>query len=73
MNRPIIICDKIGKSYRLGVKRRDGGWFNIGRNLTLRESLSNSFRAALQRLKGSRPDEDRWRHKPRSALPTTRG
>ena len=53
MSRPIIICDQLSKSYRLGTKQHKGNWFNA--NLTLRETLSSSFRSALRALKGSRP------------------
>jgi lipopolysaccharide transport system ATP-binding protein len=54
MSRPIIICDQLGKSYRLGAKQHKGNWFNA--NLTLRETLSSSFHSALRILKGSRPE-----------------
>jgi lipopolysaccharide transport system ATP-binding protein len=54
MNRPIIVCDKISKSYRLGAsKERRIGW---GPSYTLRNALSNSFHSVLQSLK-----ESRWR------------
>jgi len=52
MSRPIIICDALGKSYRLGAKQQNGNWFSA--NLTLQETFSNSFRSALRILKGSR-------------------
>ena len=44
MSRPIIICDQLGKSYRLGVKQQKGSWSSA--NLTLRETFSSSFRSA---------------------------
>jgi lipopolysaccharide transport system ATP-binding protein len=52
MSRPIIICDHLGKSYRLGVKQRKGSW--ISANLTLRETISSSVHSAWQILRGSR-------------------
>ena len=55
MSRPIIICDQLGKSYRLGAKQQKGNW--SGSNLTLRETFSSSFRSALRILKRIRPLE----------------
>src|SRR5271169_2740297 len=57
MSRPIIICDTLGKSYRLGAKQQKGTWSSA--NLTLRETFSNSFRSALRILNGSRPENVR--------------
>jgi len=56
MSRPIIICDKISKSYRLGAKKKIG--MRGGSGYTLRDALSNSFRSVFERLKGSRSDQD---------------
>ena len=53
MSRPIIICDQLGKSYRLGAKQQNGTWSNA--NLTLRTNFSSTVRSALQILKGPRP------------------
>jgi lipopolysaccharide transport system ATP-binding protein len=55
MSRPIIICDKISKSYRLGAKKKVG---MRGAGYTLRDALSNSFHSVLEHLKGSRSDQD---------------
>lgn len=52
MSRPIIICDQLGKSYRLGAKQQKGSW--SGANLTLRETVSSSFRSAQRILRRSR-------------------
>jgi lipopolysaccharide transport system ATP-binding protein len=55
MSRPIIVCDTLGKSYRLGAKQRKGAW--AGANLTLRETVSNSLHAVLPIFKGARPEK----------------
>ena len=52
MSRPIIVCDQLSKSYRLGAKRTRG--VQGGGGSTLREALAGSFHAALQHLKGFR-------------------
>ena len=52
MNRSIILCDKISKSYRLGSRRHKGA--HGGGGYKLRDALSDSFRSALEYLKGSR-------------------
>ena len=56
MSRPIIICDKISKSYRLGAKKNIG---MRGVGNTLRDAVSNSFHSAVARLKGSGVGHDR--------------
>jgi lipopolysaccharide transport system ATP-binding protein len=52
MSRPIIICDKISKTYRLGAKKKKG--IHGGVSYTLRDALTNSFHATLQYLNGAR-------------------
>ena len=52
MSRPIIICDKLGKSYRLGIKKKTGLY--RGGSHTLGEALGNSFHTMVEYLKGSR-------------------
>src|SRR5262249_31379752 len=44
MSRPIITCNKLSKSYRIGVK--DQGSVRMGPAFTLRESLSDAIHAA---------------------------
>ena len=57
MSRPIIVCDKISKSYRLGSQ--EGERHRPGaQSYTLRNALSNSFHSALQYLKSSRSRDD---------------
>ena len=51
MSRPIVVCDKISKSYRLGFKKKTG--IHRGASYTLRDTLANSFHNALGRIKGS--------------------
>ena len=57
MSRPIITCDKLGKSYRLGVKQPKGIGFNT--RLTLGEILARSSRAALRSFRRERSNEAR--------------
>jgi lipopolysaccharide transport system ATP-binding protein len=52
MSRPIIICDKLSKSYRLGIKKKTGLYRGPGH--TLGEAVNNSFHAIADYLKGSR-------------------
>ena len=52
MSRPIVVCDKISKSYRLGFKKKSG--FHHGARQSLHDALASSFHDALNRLKGSR-------------------
>jgi lipopolysaccharide transport system ATP-binding protein len=52
MSRPIIVCDNISKSYRLGAKKVGGVGYK------LRDALSNSFHSALECLRGSRSGDD---------------
>jgi lipopolysaccharide transport system ATP-binding protein len=53
MSRPIISCDKIGKSYRLGIQQRPTGF---GSNFTLRHAVTDTIESALRRLRGSKGD-----------------
>jgi lipopolysaccharide transport system ATP-binding protein len=55
MSRPIIVCDKISKSYRLGFKKKTG--IHRGASNTLRDAVANSFHNTLEYLKGSRGDD----------------
>jgi lipopolysaccharide transport system ATP-binding protein len=55
MSRPIIVCDSISKSYRLGVKKKRG----MGASHTLREAVADSFHKTLAYLKGSREETAR--------------
>jgi lipopolysaccharide transport system ATP-binding protein len=52
MSRPIIICDQLSKTYRLGAKKSAGGRGHS--SYTLRDALGRSFHAAVQYVKGSR-------------------
>ena len=52
MSRPIIICDRLSKSYRLGIKKKTGLYRGPGH--TLGEAVNNSFHAIVEYLKGSR-------------------
>jgi lipopolysaccharide transport system ATP-binding protein len=56
MSRPIIVCDKISKSYRLGAaqhSRTQGG-----PNYTLRDAVSNLLHSALEYVRVSRSGND---------------
>jgi lipopolysaccharide transport system ATP-binding protein len=55
MSRPIITCENISKSYRLGVKKQAN---NFGTNFTLRESVSDSIHGALRYLRNGRSKEE---------------
>ena len=57
MSGSIITCDKLGKSYRLGVKQPKGIGFNT--RLTLKETLMGPSRAALRFFKRERSNEAR--------------
>jgi lipopolysaccharide transport system ATP-binding protein len=57
MSRSIITCDKLGKSYQLGVKQPTGIGFNA--RLTFKEALTRSSRAALRLFKRERSSEAR--------------
>jgi lipopolysaccharide transport system ATP-binding protein len=56
MSRPIIICDKLSKSYRLGGRQQSAAWLNA--RLTWRDAITGPFRAGMQRLRKSRSAED---------------
>jgi lipopolysaccharide transport system ATP-binding protein len=58
MSRPIIICEKLSKRYRLGAKRERAAWFNA--RWTLRDVLSGAFRSGMRLLNRSRmkPEHD---------------
>jgi len=56
MSRPIITCDGISKSYRLGVKH---GTSQMGLAFTLRGTISDMIRSALPALKGKQRNGDR--------------
>src|SRR5713101_6416463 len=53
MSRPIITCDKLSKSYRLGVKQQPNVRF--GTAFTLRETVADAIHSATQFLK-----EGKW-------------
>ncbi len=55
MSRPIITCDGISKSYRLGVKR---GASQLGLTFTLRDTISHTIHSALRALKGEQQNGD---------------
>jgi lipopolysaccharide transport system ATP-binding protein len=57
MSRPIIICDRISKSYRLGDNPSKRAGF--GPRHTLREAIPDMFRSALRRLRDPAPGESR--------------
>jgi lipopolysaccharide transport system ATP-binding protein len=56
MSRPIITCDGISKSYRLGLKNRSS---RAGMAFTLRGAVTETVHAALQSLKGKNRRQDR--------------
>ena len=49
MSRPIITCDGLSKSYRLGIKQQ--GNFQFGTAFTLRETISNAIHSATSFVK----------------------
>ncbi len=53
MSRPIVVCDKLSKSYRLGFTKKKTG-IHRGASYTLRDALANSFSNTLEYLKGTR-------------------
>jgi len=53
MSRPIITCDKLGKSYRLGIKQQTN--VRLGTAFTLRDSVSNAIHSATRFFK-----EGKW-------------
>ena len=55
MSRPIITCDGISKSYRLGVKQSSA---QLGTAFTLRDTISETVHSALRALKGKRRNGD---------------
>jgi lipopolysaccharide transport system ATP-binding protein len=54
MSRPIITCEKLSKSYRLGTRQQGIGQF--GNPFTLRHTVSDTFHSALRYLKGSKQE-----------------
>jgi lipopolysaccharide transport system ATP-binding protein len=61
MSRPIIICDRISKSYRLGANRLNGT--RSAPSYTLRDALSGSLASIFGRWNGagsSGSEKDRW-------------
>jgi lipopolysaccharide transport system ATP-binding protein len=58
MSRPIVICDQLSKSYRLGRLQRKGLVRGGVLSLTIRDAASRGFQSALQRLKRVKPRED---------------
>jgi lipopolysaccharide transport system ATP-binding protein len=56
MSRPILTCDRISKSYHLGVKQRQP---HAALGLTLRAAISDTFHTALESLKGANRKQDR--------------
>ena len=50
MSRPIITCEKLSKSYRLGVKQQTTVQF--GTRFTLRETVSDTIHSASGTYKG---------------------
>jgi homopolymeric O-antigen transport system ATP-binding protein len=57
MSRPIVICDQISKSYRLGKMRRKGLAQGLNATLTIRDALGRAIQSALQRMKGPKSSE----------------
>jgi lipopolysaccharide transport system ATP-binding protein len=55
MSRPIITCDGISKSYRLGVKRSAS---QPGLAFTLRGTISDTIQSALRAIKGRQRNGD---------------
>src|SRR6266478_608134 len=53
MSRPIITCDKLSKSYRLGVKQQSNVRF--GTAFTMRETVSDAIHSATRFFK-----EGKW-------------
>jgi lipopolysaccharide transport system ATP-binding protein len=52
MNRPIITCERLSKSYRLGIRQQST--IQFGTRFTLRETVSDTIHSALRYLKGAR-------------------
>jgi homopolymeric O-antigen transport system ATP-binding protein len=57
MSKPIIICDSLGKSYRLGEKQRLKPLFN--HSFTLREAMTKTIHSGIRFLKGERQEAAR--------------
>ena len=57
MSRAIITCDKLGKSYRLGVQQSKRNVLNA--RLTLRDAFARSSHAALRFLRRDKANESR--------------
>ena len=49
MSKPIIVCDKLGKNYRLGEKQRIKPLFS--HSFTLREAVTNTINSSVRFLK----------------------
>ena len=54
MTRPIITCEKLSKSYRLGVRQQ--GKDQVGNPFTLRNTVSDTLHSAKRFLKGGKRD-----------------
>ena len=50
MSKPIIVCDKLGKNYRLGEKQRIKPLFS--HSFTLREAVTKTINSSVRFLKG---------------------
>jgi lipopolysaccharide transport system ATP-binding protein len=57
MSKAIIVCDKLGKNYRLGEKQRIKPLFS--QSFTLRESLTKTINSSVRFLKGDRSQIER--------------
>jgi lipopolysaccharide transport system ATP-binding protein len=57
MSKPIIVCDNLGKNYRLGERQRIKPLFN--HSFTLREVLTKTIDSSVQFLKGNSPKIER--------------
>src|SRR5262249_10469071 len=54
MSKPIIICEQIGKSYRLGEKQRGKSWYNP--SFTLRDAVSKAIHSGFGFFNGKAED-----------------
>ena len=64
MSKPIITCDSLGKSYRLGEKQRIKPLYN--HSFTMREAMTKTIDSGIRFLKGesqeaARRDSTFWR------------
>jgi lipopolysaccharide transport system ATP-binding protein len=56
MSKPIIVCDNLGKTYRLGEKQRIKPLFD--HSFTLRETLAKTIDSGVRFLRGERLETD---------------